>query len=307
MARITQVSEVTGKRLDAPHGTDNGAPGVATDEDSELLVRAQQGEMAAFEQLVERHQQRVFAMTARMLRSDDDAAEVVQEAFLAAYRHLKEFRAEAAFGSWVYRIASNFALMRLRHRKVAAQVEEPEGAPNFNERGSLIDDVADWSRDAEEQTLDAELRKVGSSLTLVPDGLSGASIEVYYVPYAEFASIGQAKGFQVQAVDNGSFWGFWDAEHRLTKGYVLLARDRLFGASLRHFTFEEVTQVLGLMSDSSVFTDSVFYSAGSQGGNAQSLSELDRRLLRFHYRHVQPGFGRAAFEAAFDQHFWSMP
>lgn len=159
MARITQPTEVTGKRLDAPQGTDNGAPGVATDEDSELLVRAQQGEMAAFEQLVERHQQRVFAMTSRMLRSDDDAAEVVQEAFLAAYRHLPDFRGESAFGSWVYRIASNYALMRLRHRKVTNIVEEPEGAPNFNERGSLIDDVADWSRDAEEQTLDAELRK----------------------------------------------------------------------------------------------------------------------------------------------------
>lgn len=146
-------------RLDAPVGTDEFAPRVATEEDSELLQRAQRGEMAAFEQLVERHQHKVFAMTSRMLRSDDDAAEVVQEAFLAAYRHLPEFRGDSAFGSWVYRIAANYALMRLRHRKVTAQVEEPEGTPTFNERGSLIDEVADWSRDAEEQTLDAELRK----------------------------------------------------------------------------------------------------------------------------------------------------
>lgn len=146
-------------RLDAPVGTDELAPRVAMEEDSELLQRAQRGEMAAFEQLVERHQHKVFAMTSRMLRSDDDAAEVVQEAFLAAYRHLPEFRGDSAFGSWVYRIAANYALMRLRHRKVTAQVEEPEGAPTFNERGSLIDEVADWSRDAEEQTLDAELRK----------------------------------------------------------------------------------------------------------------------------------------------------
>jgi RNA polymerase sigma-70 factor (ECF subfamily) len=126
-------------------------------EDNELLVRAQAGEIAAFEQLVSRHQNRVFGMAARMLRSDDDAAEVVQEAFLAAYRHLPEFRGESAFGSWVYRITANFALMRLRKRKVTAQVEEPEG-PTFNERGSLIDQVADWSRNAEDQTLDAELR-----------------------------------------------------------------------------------------------------------------------------------------------------
>lgn len=151
--------QLSAMRLDAPTQTRNGARGVEQSEDSELLKRAQQGEMAAFEALVSRHQNKVFAMTARMLRSDDDAAEVVQEAFLAAYKHLPEFRGESAFGSWVYRIAANYALMRLRHRKVTAQVEEPEGSPTFNERGSLIDDVADWSRDAEEQTLDAELRK----------------------------------------------------------------------------------------------------------------------------------------------------
>ncbi|MBL8921136.1 MAG: sigma-70 family RNA polymerase sigma factor [Myxococcaceae bacterium] len=147
------------KALDAPTGSGDGARAVTTVEDSVLLVRAQAGDVSAFEQLVERHQQKVFAMASRMLRSDDDAAEVVQEAFLAAYRKLPEFRGESAFGSWVYRITANFALMRLRHRKVSLTVEEPDGAPNFNERGSLIDDVADWSRDAEEQTLDAELRK----------------------------------------------------------------------------------------------------------------------------------------------------
>ncbi|MCA2981245.1 MAG: sigma-70 family RNA polymerase sigma factor [Myxococcaceae bacterium] len=146
-------------RLDAPAETRNGARVVEHPEDSELLRRAQRGDMAAFEALVARHQNRVFGMAARMLRSDDDAAEVVQEAFLAAYKHLPEFRGESAFGSWVYRIAANYALMRLRHRRVTAQVEEPEGSPTFNERGSLIDDVADWSRDAEAQTLDAELRK----------------------------------------------------------------------------------------------------------------------------------------------------
>lgn len=155
--------------LDAPAGSDDGARRVSEPEDSELLVRAQGGEMAAFEALVSRHQNKVFSMATRMLRSDADAAEVVQEAFLAAYRHLPEFRGESAFGSWVYRIAANFALMRLRHRKVTAQVEEPE-TPAFNERGSLMEDVADWSRDAESQTLDAELRKaIDDAAAQLPD------------------------------------------------------------------------------------------------------------------------------------------
>lgn len=142
---------------------------MVTEGDDALLVRAQKGEMGAFEDLVTRHQNRVFAMAARMLRSDDDAAEVVQEAFLAAYRHLPEFRGESAFGSWVYRITANFALMRLRKRKVSAVVEAPE-EPQFNERGSLLDQVADWTPNAETQTLDAELRgAIEAATAALPD------------------------------------------------------------------------------------------------------------------------------------------
>lgn len=190
----------TPKPLDPPQGSGDGARVVTMVEDSVLLLRAQAGEMSAFEELVNRHQQRVFAMTARMLRSDDDAAEVVQEAFLAAYRKLPEFRGEAAFGSWVYRIAANYALMRLRHRKVTAQVEEPEGTPTFNERGSLIDDVADWSRDAEGQTLDAELRKaIDDASSRLPEEYRQVFLlrDVEGLSYEEIA---QATGASVPAI-----------------------------------------------------------------------------------------------------------
>lgn len=131
---------------------------VVVEDDSVLLARAKSGDALAFEQLVERHRDQVFGLASRMLNSADDAAEVSQEAFLAAYRHLPEFRGDSAFGSWVYRIAANYALMRLRHRKVANEVEESVDSPQFNERGSLLDNIADWGRDAEGQTLDAELR-----------------------------------------------------------------------------------------------------------------------------------------------------
>jgi RNA polymerase sigma-70 factor (ECF subfamily) len=130
--------------------------------ENELLGSAQRGDVAAFEGLVERHRDRVYGLALRMLNSPEDAAEVTQDAFLAAYRHLREFRGDSQFGSWVYRIAANQALMKLRHRKVVSQVESPleelEG-PNFNERGSLVDDVLPWGgRGAEEEVLDAELR-----------------------------------------------------------------------------------------------------------------------------------------------------
>jgi len=167
---------------------------VVAEDDSVLLVRAQAGDTLAFEQLVERHRDQVFGLAARMLGSPDDAAEIAQETFLAAYRHLPEFRGDSAFGSWVYRIAANYALMRLRHRKVANEVETPTDpdSPQFNERGSLLDNIADWGRDAEGQTLDAELR---GAIEQASAGLPEEYREVFVLrdleglPYEEIATL----------------------------------------------------------------------------------------------------------------------
>jgi RNA polymerase sigma-70 factor (ECF subfamily) len=127
-------------------------------EDTELLTRAQAGDDLAFQGLVERHQGRLYGLAYRMLNSSDDAAEVLQESFLSAFRNLSKFRGDAQFGSWVYRIAANHALMRLRHRKVVRQIETPLEEPNFNERGSLMDEVSDF-KDAEGDAMDRELRE----------------------------------------------------------------------------------------------------------------------------------------------------
>lgn len=129
-------------------------------EDSALVARAQAGDGAAFETLVGRHRDEVYAFALRMLRSEADAAEVAQEAFLAAYQHLSGFRGEAAFGSWVRRIAANHALMRLRHKRVATAAEADLQGPAFDGRGSwAVYPSGDWSRRADEKALDAELRQ----------------------------------------------------------------------------------------------------------------------------------------------------
>src|SRR4029079_4013715 len=92
-------------------------------DDRELMTRAQAGDMSAFEALVSRHEDKVYGLALRMTRSEADAAEITQDTFLSAYQHLSEFRGEAAFGSWVHRIAANNALMRLRHRRVVQAAE----------------------------------------------------------------------------------------------------------------------------------------------------------------------------------------
>jgi RNA polymerase sigma-70 factor, ECF subfamily len=140
--------------------TDEEARQEQNDVDRELLVRAQGGDMDAFQTLVESHRDKVFGLALRMTRSEADAAEIAQDTFLAAYQNLGTFRGEAAFGSWVHRIAANHALMRLRHQKVVQSAVSDLAGPDFNERGSLSDyPESDWSRRADEKALDTELGK----------------------------------------------------------------------------------------------------------------------------------------------------
>lgn len=128
------------------------------EEDRQLVDRAQGGDISAFEALVDTHRDKVYGLALRMTRSEADAAEITQDTFFSAYQHLKEFRGDAAFGSWVHRIAANNALMRLRHRRVVQAAEGELQGPEFTERGSLSAyPTRDWSRDAEDRILDAEL------------------------------------------------------------------------------------------------------------------------------------------------------
>lgn len=147
-------------------------------------------------------------------------------------------------------------------------------------------------------------QELGSTpIDVVADGDESADIRVYFTPLAGFAAIGQQHGFPIVPGNWGYFYLFWDADRALTKTYVLLATDKLAGDELRHFTFEELTQSLGLATDSDIFPDSIFYANGADGGDATELSALDRSLLRFLYAHTQPGDGQAEFDLAFDQFF----
>jgi RNA polymerase sigma-70 factor (ECF subfamily) len=93
-------------------------------DDERLAVRAAAGDDTAFEWLVARYQQRVFRLACR-LTSETDAADVLQDTFLQVYRHLPTFRGDSRFGTWLYRIATNAALMhrRARARRPADSLE----------------------------------------------------------------------------------------------------------------------------------------------------------------------------------------
>jgi len=88
-----------------------------SDDDTETVAQARAGDADAFRRLVERHSRNVFRLAYRMTRNEHDAEDVVQEAFLKAYRSLDRFEERAHFGSWIYRIAANCAYDSLRARE----------------------------------------------------------------------------------------------------------------------------------------------------------------------------------------------
>jgi RNA polymerase sigma-70 factor (ECF subfamily) len=85
--------------------------------DAVAVERTLAGDREAYRVLVERHSRNVYRLAYRMTGNQHDAEEVVQEAFLRAYQKLSQFAARANFGTWVYRIAANYAIDRMRQRK----------------------------------------------------------------------------------------------------------------------------------------------------------------------------------------------
>jgi RNA polymerase sigma-70 factor, ECF subfamily len=106
--------------------------------DETLAARAAAGDKSAFEELVVRYQQRVYRLAHRLTGSDDDALDISQETFLQVFRHLSSFRGDARFGTWLYRIATNAALMTVRTRRRHPEESLESYLPQFDGTGRHV-------------------------------------------------------------------------------------------------------------------------------------------------------------------------
>lgn len=95
--------------------------------ESQLLRQAAAGDQGAFEDLIRRHDRRVFALALRLMGSSDDAHDVYQEVFMRVFTGLAGFRKESEFSTWVHRIAVNVCMTHLESRRRRRQVEQPPG------------------------------------------------------------------------------------------------------------------------------------------------------------------------------------
>ena len=114
--------------------------------DEELVARATAGDLESFNQLVLRWERPIYALAYRTLGREEDARDVVQEAFLRAFRGLRGFKGEAKFSSWLYRITLNLCRDWIRRERRAPLVQVPEGVDAVDladDQAAPVDSVED--------------------------------------------------------------------------------------------------------------------------------------------------------------------
>ena len=122
----------------------------------EVVKRAKQGDQQAFSELVNAYSERIYNLGLRILRKKEDAEDILQETFLTVIQKIDTFDGRSSFFTWIYRIATNTALMKLRKKK-PQYVDLPDN-PDFQE--SIESKVfIDWSQDASLNVYNNEVKQ----------------------------------------------------------------------------------------------------------------------------------------------------
>jgi RNA polymerase sigma-70 factor (ECF subfamily) len=141
---------------------------IAKDDEHLLVAAAKQGDTRAFEELVNRYEKKIFRVTMNITRNQEDAEDAMQDAFMKAYSHLKDFSGDSRFYTWLVRIAANEGLMRLRKRRPnVMSLDEPvEGEEDLMPR-----ELQDWGPSPLQRFAQTEMRDILSTAieTLAPD------------------------------------------------------------------------------------------------------------------------------------------
>ena len=126
------------------------------DEDLALMDRALAGDAQAFDDLVRRHECRVYRTALALTNNREDAEEALQDTFLGVYQHLGEFRRDSRFTTWLTRIAINAALHKIRRRREVISLDDPD----VHESEFKPENVESWREDPERLYAAAEIKRL---------------------------------------------------------------------------------------------------------------------------------------------------
>jgi RNA polymerase sigma-70 factor (ECF subfamily) len=180
-------------------------PGAERTTEIDLVRAAQRGDPGAFDELVRAHDHQVLRMAHNLLRSEEDARDIYQEAFLRVYRNLPKFRFDCSFSTWLYRIVANLCLDHLRKRKV----RQEEGSSFEGESGQVdrLQFIPEVRADGDPQRR-FQSAEVNSRIQDVLAGLSARERLVFEMRHYQglrLRAIGQALGVTEEAAKNCLF------------------------------------------------------------------------------------------------------
>jgi RNA polymerase sigma-70 factor (ECF subfamily) len=199
--------------------------GQVTDED--LVARATAGDLESFNQLVSRWERPIYALAYRTLGREEEARDVVQEAFLRAFRGLKGFKGEAKFSSWLYRITLNLCRDWVRRERRAPLVQVPEGVDPVD----LADAQASPEPSVEDLVADREMSAaVAKAMAELPEEQRTAIMLKEYHGLT-FQEIAEQLGCPLSTVKTRLYQGLSVLRRRLE-------RRQVEQASLRRATWE---------------------------------------------------------------------
>ena len=135
-------------------------PAYNCDPDLPLVQASMCGDADAFEELVKRYDRKLLRIALNVTHNPDDAEEAVQDTFFKAYRNLDKFRSDAKFSTWLFRIAVNESLMKLRKQRGAQEQFLDSGFENEGNFGFAELNVSDWSPDPEALYSASEIREI---------------------------------------------------------------------------------------------------------------------------------------------------
>lgn len=127
--------------------------------DIALIAQFRRGNTEAFEELVERYENKVYALALRYTRNQEDAEEVSQDVFTTLYRKAASFEGKAQFSSWLYRVVVNTAFMKLRKRKSSSKVSYLEDIPVYAQE-DFFDSMQSRIQPSDAVTLSGELQHI---------------------------------------------------------------------------------------------------------------------------------------------------
>lgn len=136
-----------------------------------LLERLRRGDEGAYEELVRAEASHLLAVARRFLRQEEDAQDAVQQAFLSAFRALPSFNGQCRLTTWLHRIVTNTALMKLRTRSRKPETAIEDLLPTFLEDGHQANPMSDWAADAHDRLQRLEVRsQVRAAIDQLPEG-----------------------------------------------------------------------------------------------------------------------------------------